>query len=177
MTRETFTLAASEVRISPDDNGAFSGYAAHFGAPNAFDEVIKPGAFRRSLQERGAGVVPLLWQHNPSAPIGVWTSIVEDARGLKVAGRLILETVQGREAHALMKAGAISGLSIGFRARQQERAANGQRVLVDIDLAEISLVTMPADRDARVTSVRTSASADFAAFTTAVRRTAEALKR
>jgi HK97 family phage prohead protease len=108
--------------------------------------VIAPGAFRRSLEEhRAAGTTPLmLWSHDLSAPIGVWTGVRETRSALEVEGRLVLETQRGAEAYALMKAGAINGLSIGFITRKSEARKGGGRVLKDLDLIEVSLVSVPA---------------------------------
>ena len=156
-------------------NGTFTGYASVFGEADSFGDTIRPGAFRRAIETRSSGP-PMLWSHDPSQPIGTWTDMAEDTRGLKVTGRLITETARGAEAYALIKAGAVNGLSIGFRARKSERGANGRRVLTDVDLIEISLVTLPAASNARVTSVRHRQPADLAAFVEAARRTALALK-
>jgi Escherichia/Staphylococcus phage prohead protease len=180
MTRETLTLAAAEVRFATDEAGTFSGYASVFGEPDSFGDTIKPGAFRKTLAEhRRQQTTPgMFWNHDPDRPIGVWSSLEEDGRGLKVAGQLVTETLQGREAHLLLRAGAVSGLSIGFRARSSERGPNGGRVLTDIELVEISLVSLPAASKARVTSVKGVANpAGAAAFFEAVRRAALAIKR
>jgi Escherichia/Staphylococcus phage prohead protease len=179
MTKETMTLPASEVRFAADDEkGEFAGYASVFGEPDSYGDTIKPGAFKKTLAARGkAGQPAMLWGHDPSQPIGVWTELVEDTRGLKVTGKLVTKTTRGAEAFELLKAGAVTGLSIGFRTRAAERGPNGGRVVTDIELFEISLVTMPAASKARVTSVRGTADvAGLAAFTEACRRTAAAIK-
>lgn len=173
MQRETKAVTAAEIRIAEGDEGRFSGYAAVFGEPDSFGDTIKPGAFRKTIGKRNGGSVAMLWNHNPDRPIGVWTDLAEDRRGLKVSGQLVLDTAQGREAHALLKAGAVNGLSIGFRARAAERGPNGGRVLTEIQLAEISIVSLPAASKARVTSVRnTDGTAGIEAFTRAARRAA-----
>jgi HK97 family phage prohead protease len=178
MTRETLTLAANEVRFSTDEAGTFSGYASVFGEPDAYGDTIKPGAFRKTLaQGKRAGGPAMFWNHDPGQPIGVWTDLAEDERGLKVTGRLVTETARGAEALALLKAGAVNGLSIGFRARAAERGPNGGRVLTDIELVEISLVSLPAASKARVTSVKNAVQpARTAAFVQAARRAAQSLK-
>lgn len=179
MKRETITLAADEVRFAADETGTFTGYASVWNEPDSFGDTIKSGAFARSIRERKAtGGPAMFWNHDPDKPIGVWAVLEEDTRGLKVSGQLVTETTQGREAHLLLKAGAVNGLSIGFRARKAERGPNGGRVLTDIDLVEISLVTLPAASKARVTSIRRAASPDATAtFVQAVRRAALAIKR
>lgn len=178
MKTDTRTLRADEVRFATDDTGTFNGYASVFGEPDSFGDTIKPGAFAKTLAERKkTGGPAMFWNHDPAQPIGVWTDLAEDARGLKVTGRLVTETRGGSEALALLKAGAVNGLSIGFRARSSERGPNGGRVLTDTQLLEISLVSMPAASKARVTSVRHQGHADAstAAFIQAVHKAARSL--
>lgn len=155
-----------EVKFASDEAGVIEGYASLFGGePDSYGDTIAKGAFAGSLAEhKAARTAPLmLWMHDPSEPIGVWHEVREDASGLAVKGRLILETVRGREAHALLKAGALNGLSIGFRVRDAERRQDGGRLLTEIDLVEISLVSMPAARRARVTSVKSAPAGTTAA--------------
>lgn len=133
-------------------DGVFSGYASIFGEADQSGDIVQVGAFSRSLAEhKAAGTQPaMLWQHDPDRPIGVWTSVVEDEKGLRVEGRLILATEKGRETAALLEAGALSGLSIGYRTVRADRNASGNRVLMDIDLWEISMVTFPMQKTATV---------------------------
>jgi uncharacterized protein len=141
---------------APDDAGVFTGHAAVFNEVNAHNEIVKRGAFLRSIADHQARDIrpPMLWSHDPADIIGVWTGIREDATGLAVTGKLILDSTRGRDAHALLKAGAVTGLSIGFRTKNATRDAKGVRILHDVDLAEISLVALPSAGNARVTSVR-----------------------
>lgn len=178
MTRETRTLPAPELRFAANETGVFSGYASIFGEPDSYGDTIEPGAFRKTLAEsKKLGGPAMFWNHNSDEPIGVWTELVEDERGLKVTGRLVTETIRGAEAYALLKAGAVNGLSIGFRARSAERGANGGRVLTDIELVEISLVPLPAASKARVTNVKgTAEPAGAAAFVEAARRAASIIR-
>lgn len=152
-----------EARFQPvklehvDESGLFEGYASLFGVADMSRDVVEPGAFRESLMRRGAKGVKLLWQHDPSTPIGRWLSLVEDARGLKVRGRLSLAVTRARELHALVREGAIDGLSIGFRTeRFRTDAGTGHRRLLKIDLWEVSLVTFPMQPGARVSAVKTA---------------------
>ncbi len=92
----------------------------------------------------------MLWQHDPAQPIGVWDEVREDARGLYVKGRILRDVEKGREAAALIEAGAIDGLSIGYRTKRAEKDARGQRLLHDLELWEVSLVTFPMLPEARV---------------------------
>ena len=124
----------------------FAGYAAIFGRPDRGGDVVCAGAFARSL-ERGTGAVPLLWQHEPARPIGRIDYLKEDRRGLRVIGRLS-EGAAGREAAALLRDGAVKGLSFGYRVRVAQGEA--PRELTDLELVEISLVTLPMQPRARV---------------------------
>jgi len=138
------------------DDGVFEGYASLFNREDLGHDVIAPGAFRESLLNRGAARIKMLFQHDPAEPIGVWDEIREDARGLYVRGRLMTAVVKAREVLALMRAGALDGLSIGFKAVKARRdAATGVRRLEKVDLWEISVVTFPMLPGARVESVKT----------------------
>lgn len=175
MKRETFDL---ETRFAVEgDAGVITGYAARFNEKNRHNETIQPGAFRKTLLEhRSAGSRPLmLWSHNPDEIIGVWDNLVEDAQGLKVTGRLIRETARGAEAFALVKAGAVNGLSIGFRARQQERATDGTRSLIDVELGEISIVGLPSAGLARIHSLRADRETAAASVVTALQAAARSI--
>lgn len=146
-------LTPLELKFSRDGAGTLSGYASVFGPPaDQHGDIVAPGAFARSL---ASGNVPLmLWSHALSEPIGAWTDVHEDAVGLRVTGRLTLETRRGSEAYALLRDQALNGLSIGFRTVASETLPDGGRLLTEIDLAEISLVTLPSASRARVTSVK-----------------------
>ncbi len=115
--------------------GLIEGYASLFGVVDDGGDMVMTGAFARSLQKRGASGVKMLWQHKATEPVGVWTSIVEDARGLKVTGRLDLSVARAREALSLMRKGAVDGLSIGFRTlRASQDKSSGVRKLFELDL-------------------------------------------
>jgi HK97 family phage prohead protease len=162
---ENFLLPASLAKRSRalpldmkslDDDGAFEGYASLFNREDLGHDVIAPGAFRESLKNRGAARIKMLFQHDPAEPIGVWDEIREDARGLYVRGRLMTAVAKAREVLALMRAGALDGLSIGFKAVKARRdAASGIRRLEKVDLWEISVVTFPMLPGARVEHVKT----------------------
>jgi uncharacterized protein len=149
-----------EARIAA--SGRVEGYASLFGVEDQGRDVVMPGAFRASLARRPAADVRLLFQHDPAQPIGVWEEIREDARGLYVRGRLIEEVARAREVLALVREGALDGLSIGFHARKASRdARTGRRHLHEIDLWEISIVTFPMLPGARVAAVKMRATAAF----------------
>lgn len=131
-------------------NGTIEGYAAIFGEPDRGGDVIAPGAFTNSFADRATSV-KLLWQHDPAQPIGIWDNITQDARGLRVEGRLLTDIQRGAEAAALLTAGALDGLSIGYRAVKSDRRGS-YRYLTEIDLWEISLVTFPMNAKARLQS-------------------------
>lgn len=146
--------AAFELKRLAGD-GAFEGHASVFGVRDAYDDVVLPGAFTRTIRERGPRGVKMLWQHNARQPIGVWEEIEEDETGLFVKGRLALGTQAGREAHELLRMGAIEGLSIGYSTVNAETGEEeGVRKLGEVDLWEISLVTFPANPAARVEAVK-----------------------
>lgn len=146
------------LKFADDATGAFSGYASTFGGPpDSFGDIIEPGAFSATIAEwtRTGRYPPMLWQHDADAVIGTWTEIREDRTGLAVTGRLALDVQQGREAYALLKMGALSGLSIGYSTEEaRAEAKRGVRRLIRVKLHEISLVTMPANERAQVSVVK-----------------------
>ncbi len=134
------------------DGHVIEGYASLFGLTDQGGDAVLPGAFAASLARLvGRGDrVRMLWQHDPAKPIGVWDEIREDGKGLWVRGRLLTEVAQAREAAALIGAGAIDGLSIGYRTIRAERDGKGRRVLAELELWEVSLVTFPMLPEAKV---------------------------
>jgi HK97 family phage prohead protease len=138
-----------------DADGTFSGYASLFGKEDMGHDVVMPGAFAESLKSRHASAIKLLFQHDPNEPIGVWLEIREDAKGLWVKGRLMQDVARAREILSLMRAGALDGLSIGFRTvTGRTDPKTGVRSLHKIDLWEISIVTFPMLAEARVDAVK-----------------------
>ena len=149
---------ALQIKAAGDD-GTVEGYGSVFGVRDNYDDVIAKGAFVQSLKDHNAaGTMPaMLWQHSADHPIGIWTEMVEDDKGLRIKGQLAMETVKGKEAHALLKMGAINGLSIGFMSKQWAYDRETEvRTLTEIDLWEVSLVTFPANEKARITNVKAS---------------------
>jgi len=158
-------------------DGAFAGYASVFGELDQQNEIVAKGAFMRSLSTwKSQGRAPaMLWMHDPTLPIGVWLLVREDLNGLAVEGRLALRTQKGAEAYELLKMGALTGLSIGYRVvSSRVDASRKVRTLTDVDLFEISLVTFPANEAARVSEVKSPAED---AFRRALRASAERLKQ
>lgn len=137
--------------VSLLDEGVFEGYASLFDVPDLGRDVVAPGAFAESLARRGAAGIRMLWQHDPAQPIGRWLSLAEDARGLRVRGRLNLSVRRAREIAAMLAEGDIDGLSIGFRT-VEARSERGTRLrrLIKVDLWEVSVVTFPLLPGARL---------------------------
>lgn len=125
----------------------FAGYAALFDRPDSGGDVIRRGAFARGVAA-GPARLPLLWQHDMTRPIGRVEHIAEDARGLRVIGRLAGGAGASAEAAALLADGAVTGLSFGYRVRAKRQGRH--RELIDLDLVELSLVTLPMQPGARV---------------------------
>ena len=157
--------------------GEFTGYAAIFNNEDLGRDVILPNAFTKSLQRRPAGKVKMLRQHDSDEPIGIWLDLAEDNKGLRAKGKLILDTVKGSETHALMRAGALDGLSIGFRTvKDRFDRAKGIRYLEEVDVPEISIVTFPLNPRATVASVKGYDTERARALVAAINRAKEALR-
>jgi HK97 family phage prohead protease len=151
---ETKSLPVTFNAKSVRNDGSFEGYASTFGNIDNGYDVVMPGAFTKSLQDRPASRVKMLWQHDPSQPIGVWSTISEDSKGLFVKGRVLREVQKGAEAYALMKEGVIDSMSIGYRTLESDFTKEGIRQLKELGLMEVSLVTFPMNDQATVTTVK-----------------------
>lgn len=140
------------------DSGEFEGYGSTFGGdPDAYGDVIAEGAYSDSLAAHKAkGTMPkLFWQHNADEPIGKWTDAIEDDHGLLMRGKLNMDVQRGREAYALLKAGDIDGLSIGYRIKEYSVDTDtGIWTLEKLDLIEVSIVSVGANENAVVQSVK-----------------------
>ena len=135
------------------EDGTFSGYASVFNVVDSQHDIIAKGAFENSLAQKKS--IKLLWQHKMDEPIGVFENIYEDSHGLFVKGKLLLDVKRAKEAYSLLKSGAINGMSIGYSvvsARIDEE--EGIRIIEELDLFEVSLVTFPANENATITSVK-----------------------
>jgi len=155
---KTFDFSLESKSLS--DAGEFEGYASTFGNLDSGGDIVEPGAFIESVvaAKRDGRNIPMLWQHDQREPIGVWKDISEDAKGLFVRGTLILDGDQtAQRAYGKLKAGALGGMSIGYRippgGAEHDEKRRATR-LKKIDLREISLVTMPMNIEARVTTVK-----------------------
>lgn len=146
-------LAGGSLAVTESLGGhVVEGYASLFGRTDQGGDQVMAGAYAASLAAatKAGRRVKMLWQHDPAAPIGVWDEVREDATGLYVKGRILTEVERGREAAALLSAGAIEGLSIGYRTVKADRDAKGVRRLAEVELWEVSLVTFPMQAEARV---------------------------
>lgn len=155
MEKKLFTVSEVKFAAEDDETKSFAGYGAVFGNLDSHMDVIVPGAFKKSLK---SGDMPLMFlNHNPnSLPIGVWTKMEEDDYGLRVEGHF-LDTTAGRDAYIASKAGAISGLSIGYRAIDVVYGKNADdpaRTLKAIDLIEVSVVTIPSNAKSRILDIK-----------------------
>lgn len=141
-----------EANVELVGEAGIEGYASRFGEVDQGGDLVSAGAYGASLARltECGRAVKMLWQHDPTQPIGIWDEVRKDARGLYVKGRLLTEVARAREAATLLAAGAIDGLSIGYRTVRAHKNEDGRRVLAEIDLWEVSLVTFPMLPTARV---------------------------
>lgn len=156
LQHKTFAFKTEDVK----EDGTFSGYGSVFGNLDSYRDIVEPGAFAESLRtiKAGGDPLPALWQHNPNWPIGGYTDLKEDSRGLLVSGFLLKDEVQqAREAYALMKARIVKGLSIGYYVIDDtyNEKTNITHLKV-LDLREISPVTFPANTAAQVDNVKSA---------------------
>lgn len=158
-----------EVKFNPSaDNGTIYGYGSVFSNVDSYGDIVAPGAFKNTLNESKTGTAAwpaMLLQHGDTTaegmtPIGIWTAMDEDEKGLRMEGKLALETRRGAEAYALLKMTprpALNGLSIGYRAKDfvmNDKSNKARRTLKAVDLVEVSLVTFPANTRATITAVK-----------------------
>ena len=151
MTLEHKFMALGDT-VSTDNGIEISGYASLFGKTDQGGDVVETGAYAKSLARlaQKGNRVKMLWQHDPQQPIGVWDEVREDKAGLWVKGRILRDVEKGREAAALIEAGAIDGLSIGYRTVRATKNDKGGRLLSELELWEVSLVTFPMLPEARL---------------------------
>lgn len=151
-----------------DEEGVFEGYASVFRQVDQGQDAVVPGAFARSLNQRGVKGVKLLWQHDPTEPLGYISELREDQHGLYIKAKLNLDVRRAREALSLMRQGALDGLSIGYKTLKSKLDEKlGVRHLIDLDLWEVSLVTFPMQAEARISdfkSAKISTIRDYESF-------------
>ena len=146
-----------EIKAVSDD-GLFSGYASVFDNVDSYGDIVRKGAFVESIGEWEAKgkMPPILWNHDPSDPIGIYTKMQEDDKGLYVEGKLLIDDVpRAKQTHALMKAGVIDGLSIGYRVKEYLYNVDEEVTdLIKLSLREVSIVTFPANPETRIEAVK-----------------------
>lgn len=161
--RKTADFSLKMLSPVDEETGTFEGYASIFNNVDQSGDMVMPGAFARTLHNKltNGKSFPLLWQHDTFEPIGLVTSAVEDANGLKFVGKLIMESDAARQRYALLKAGAITGVSIGYDTiaceYPDDLVVDGKqcyRQLKEIRLWEVSLATFPCNEEATVTNVK-----------------------
>ena len=152
MELKNLSLEAVEFKFDEGKSGTFSGYASVFGGVDSYGDTIMPGAYKKTLRKR-ARPVQLRWNHYGDV-IGKWVEITEDEKGLFVTGELTPGHSKAADVYALLKHGAISGLSIGYRPVQIRELGDGKRELKEIELIEISVVESPADMAAQIGDVK-----------------------
>ena len=144
-----------ETKFQAGDAGTIEGLAWPFGAADRVGDMIEPGAFKSVNVP-----LPLLFGHDQNEPLGTWTEAAEAAEGLRMKGRLLVDDVsRAREVSALIKAGAVRGISIGFRTKKSTRRPDGGRTISELELLEASIVAIPMHPGARVISAKTAVSA------------------
>jgi HK97 family phage prohead protease len=152
-----------------DEKGAITGVAWPFGTADRSGDIIEKGAFISPTH------LPMLFAHDPAEPVGVWDNIAETADGLQVKGRLLIADVaRAREVRALVQAKAVTGLSIGYTVKQATGRKGGGRIIKSLELAEISLVTIPMHPGARVISAKSAS--ELFAIVEAINRAALAFR-
>jgi len=154
MTIETLDFGFETKAIAED--GSFEGYASTFGNVDRGGDIVAPGAFAKTLAVKGPRGVKMLLAHDPEKRVGVWTDLREDAKGLKVAGRIVTDLTIGRETLIELRAGMLDAMSIGYRTvKDRVDVKQGIRTLEELDLFEISLTPFPMNPKAVVTKVKT----------------------
>lgn len=156
MTQSAYELGAAGFELkAAGDEGEIEGYASMFGQIDKGRDIVVKGAFLDTLKDRPAKAVKMLFQHDPHEPIGVWNDIREDEKGLYAKGRLLTDTQRGKEVHTMIRAGAVDGLSIGYRTSHSRfDSAKKARLIEKASLWEISVVTFPLLETARISAVK-----------------------
>lgn len=141
------------IKSTSNNNMLVSGYASVFDVTDDHNDIILKGAFDNITHTTN---IKFLWQHDHTKPIGIITSIAEDDYGLYIEGVINCNTQQGKEAVSLIKQGAINGLSVGFVSQKEQYNHQGIREILSADLHEVSLVTFPANKNAKINILDTA---------------------
>ena len=151
-----------EYKFSNEDEGSFEGHAAIFNVADRMDDIIIKGAFKKSLHKHPAKKIKMLLGHDLAAMVGVWDEVKEDSKGLAVKGHLLMQLQSAQDTMVLLKEGVLDSMSIGFMTlKSQFDEKRDGRDLLEIDLFEISLVAIPAQPGALVTSVKSVSPEDI----------------
>ena len=162
MSADHFMMQAEKKRADMSvqtisKTGHFTGYASLFDISDLSNDIVKKGAFQTSLNSAAERPIRMLFQHDPDQPIGRWTKLIEDQKGLYVEGYLTLDVARAKEVHSLMLSKALDGLSIGFKTTKSSKdKATGARHILEADLWEISIVTFPMLPSARIKTVKSN---------------------
>lgn len=153
MKHEIKQFTFEDIEVKEDgDTRTVEGYASVFNNVDSYKDIVLPGAFAKTLKKKRT--IPMLWQHDSDEVVGVWSELEERDRGLYVKGSIV-DTSMGLDAYKLLKAGAITGMSIGYSTKQYEiDTEKNVRKLMELDLYEVSLVTFPANEKAQITRVK-----------------------
>lgn len=144
-----------ETKVMADDAGAVTGIAWKFSQPDRIGDMILPGAFAKAVLP-----IPMLFGHDINDPIGTWDSATEKGDGLQLQGKLLVgDVARAREVSALVKSGAVRGISLGFITRKAKAREGGGRTISELELLEASLVTIPMHPGAKVTSAKSAVEA------------------
>lgn len=139
------------------DNGYISGYASVFNVVDHQKDVVRKGAFQENIEQwqKKQKWPKMLWNHEPTEPIGIWTKMIEDQKGLYVEGKILKELSRGHEIYTLLKNGAIDGLSIGYVTKESQfNKHTHSRELIKLDLYEVSFVTFAANPEAQIIDIK-----------------------
>ena len=154
MQHKSLDLTQCDVKFAKDEEGSFEGYLSIFGSVDSYGDTVIKGAYEETLMNRKR-MPPMLLNHDQfSVPIGIWQEMKEDDTGLRVKGQLTPGNSQAEQVYAAMKHGAMTGMSIGYRPTKYEENDHGGLDLIKIELREGSVVTMPAEDDARIDVVK-----------------------
>lgn len=148
----TGEVKALALEVKADKEGRIEGYASRFNERDRGGDIVLPGAFSKCLA--GGRRVKMLWQHDPNEPLGTWDEVAEDETGLHVRGRVLTQLAKGAEVLAMIEAGVIEGLSIGYRTVRAMKSEDGARLLQELDIWEVSMVTFPMLESARIDAVK-----------------------
>lgn len=145
-------VKALALEVKADSDGRIEGYASRFNERDQGGDIVLPGAFAKCLADGRR--VKMLWQHDPNEPIGVWDEVAEDGTGLRVRGRVLKSLAKGAEVLTMIEAGVIDGMSIGYRTVRAMKGDQGDRLLQEIEIWEVSMVTFPMLESARIDAVK-----------------------